>query len=1051
MKPHIRHSFYFWQRLCLLLVTAAFIGSTGQLAAAVGRKLLEMELSTDQRSAKVKVPKGVANVTIQMFDSQGGWSKVIQAKATAGVMNFKLPTIGAKRPAIARNIRWRALGLYDLANASRDKFPASFYTGEHKFGSVKMAPSSGFNRSGGLIASPIMAMSDAKGSLLTSIPEEADIWKIDGNTVYFFNQLRGLQVLDLTNPADPHLTASLRLPAVGQDLYLLPGSAGDARTVVLLTEGWSNSGGQWTRINMVKVSGGTAEITYTQDVPGSMSDSRMVGNRLILATTEWNYSDAASTNSWSARSRLSEWLLDLSTAPVAAGETMIEGYNPLIASGPDWLALAVYPTGNWSVSDVSVFAIRPSGLVSMGPPTRTEGRITSKFGMQWSADVLTTISEKNNNTTSWSPITVLENFHALSPGVAPSTSADTRLGRLELANGESLFATRFAGDKAYIVTFLRTDPLWVVNLADPKNPVVAGHIEVPGWSTHLQPIGDLLFSIGWESNTVAASLFDVADPANPTLLRRINLGAPGSYSEALWDEKALKVLPDAGLALVPLTSYNQETGDSNSTVRLLDIDLVARDLRLRGEISHDFDARRAGLIGNTVVSISQRVLVYADITDRDAPAILSEVSLAWPVDRVLIANDYMFQIEDGRLFRGGKATLRVSPANASESILAEIDLGDGMVKSADYRDGKLYILRQSESGQSFYFRSPLFGDSGENKITLDIYDASAAPALTLLGSCSLNPGSGAQISGDGLLWPKPNRPALVLDHRYSYWYRWGGPIMMSSVKTLAKAATPSTSKMAKIAYPLPYETAEKSPQLILFDTSNSEAPEVSQPVPLGPPGTTLTVAKAAADGRIVLGVSEWKNRTSDTLLEYGQAFQFAKVIEVLSSGTPILRTPISLPGELFAIAELDAAGFLAFTRTFIEDQSTTLQVSASDGVDAFLLDSLNVPAYSVVAAGGRRLYIAKENGVERHVLSADGTFVTESKLELGWMPYSLRWLDGTLVGSNWRNLFAADAESNTAEQWNFQSWYLATDRITLAADGDLLVPFGDYGAERLQR
>ena len=56
------------------------------------------------------------------------------------------------------------------------------------------------------------------------IPVEADIWKTDGNTVYFFNQLRGLQILDVSNPADPRLTASLRLPAVGEDLYLLPGS-----------------------------------------------------------------------------------------------------------------------------------------------------------------------------------------------------------------------------------------------------------------------------------------------------------------------------------------------------------------------------------------------------------------------------------------------------------------------------------------------------------------------------------------------------------------------------------------------------------------------------------------------------------------------------------------------------------------------------------------------------------------------------------------------------------------------------------------------------------
>lgn len=206
---------------------------------------------------------------------------------------------------------------------------------------------------------------------LTSVPVEADIWKIDGNTVYFFNQLRGLQVLDMTDPADPRITASLRLPAVGQDLYLLPGSA-MARTVVLLTEGSSIRGGSWTRINLVKVSGGKAEITNTRDVPGSLADSRLAGNRLILATTEWNDADA-SGDDWSSRSRLSEWLLAPDAAPRAAGETLIEGDSPLIASGPDWLALVVYPNGQWNVSDVSVFAVRPNGLVRMGRPFRTQG------------------------------------------------------------------------------------------------------------------------------------------------------------------------------------------------------------------------------------------------------------------------------------------------------------------------------------------------------------------------------------------------------------------------------------------------------------------------------------------------------------------------------------------------------------------------------------------------------------------------------------------------------------------------------------------------------
>ncbi len=1016
----------FWHRLFLVLTVLLFIGAAGSLAAASGgRQILALELSADRLIAKVTVPAGVESVTLQRFQRDGGWQKIRSKPAVDGVMKFKLPQAGA-------DVRWRAIGRLAVATVVHDKFPAAFYKGKSRFDAVK---------SGSRFGAPRIVLKDVTGGevLTTSVPEEADIWKIDGNTVYFFNQLRGLQVLDLTDPADPRITASLRLPAVGQNLYLLPGSS-EARTVVLLTERWSNQGGSSTRINLVKVSGGKAEITNTRDVPGSLADSRLAGNRLILATTEWN--DSNGTDDWSSRSRLSEWLLAPDAAPQADGETIVEGDSPLIASGPDWLALAVHPNGRWDVSDVTVFAVRPNGLIRMAKPFRTAGSVASQFAIQWRDNVLTTISEKNTDPLGWSPTTILENYRVWAPEVfhaAVFNPAADRLGRLNLAKGESLFATRFAGDKAYVVTFLQTDPLFVIDLSDPQKPVVAGHLEVPGWSSHLEPFGDLLFAIGWESDSVVASLFDVADPAAPQLLRRLSLGAAGTYSEALWDEKALKVLPDAGLAMIPLTTYDGTTGQSTSVVQLLDIDLTARDLRLRGKIAHAFDARRADLIGDAVVSISQRVLVAAGIADRDAPAVLSEVTLAWPVDRLLEANSHLLQIEDGAWYGGGRATVRISPADAPEQILAEIDLGDGTVRAADYRDGKLYIFREIASAQSVLYASPVTGKSGANKLTLDIYDCQTALAPVLLGSCSKS-SSGGQLAVDRLLWPQPNRPAVVLDYQMSYWYGWDKRLRIDPPVSLTAAASP-----LKVGLDFrPDGVPEKAARLITFDTTRPTAPEVAEPVVLGSAELSLNGVAAAADGRIVLGTS----RSNDA--DYGKAFQSARVVEVESSGPPVVRPLIDLPGELMAVSELDGKGFLAFSQVSCYE-STILQVSACDGVEAFLVASVDAPASAVVTAGGRRLFIATKGGVERHRLGEDGAFHSEPTLDTGYTPDSLRWIKGTLIGAKWNALFAAEVDGVTVKKWNFSAWNFGIDRVTRTSSGDLLVPFGDYGAERLGR
>ena len=1036
-----------WKRLLPWLLAAVLLGGTGAFAAATsGQKALKMKLAADRLTAEVTVPEGVGSVTLQKFQRDGGWQKVVTQSAVVGVMKFTLP-------ATNRSVQWRALGWYEVETASRSKFPARFYKGKNKFGPVKANGGSWLGPQA--LAVPTAGI-DAE-TTNTDAPVEADIWKVEGNTVYFFNQLRGLQVLDLTHPADPRLTASLRLPAVGQDLYVLPGATAD-RTIILLTEGWTRAGGQWTRIQQVKISGGKAEISYSQEVTGSLADSRLAGNRLILATTEYASANGPVTIDSSVKCHLSEWLLAPDQAPVEAAETLIEGASPLISSGPEWLALAVHPDDQWDVTDVSVFAVRPGGLIRMGDPVRTEGTVADKSAIQWSANVLTTISERYHTGTTWSPTTILETFRAWAPEGVPPVANSGRLGRLELATGESLHATRFAGNKAYVVTFLQTDPLWVVDLTDPANPVVAGQLAVPGWSSRLEPIGDMLFAIGWESGTVVASLFDVANPAAPALLRRLSLGVPGTFSEALWDDQALKILPDAGLALIPLNTYDPLSGEWRPLLQLLDIDTTARDLRLRGEIAHAFDARRADLLGETVVSISQRVMVTADITDRDAPDVLAEVALAWPVDRVLDAGDDLLQIEDGGRWyaNGSRATVRVSPANAPEQILAETDLGDGTVRAAECRDGKLYVLRDQGASVPIYYMNYMRtidgGGSSEGPLVLDIYDVTAVPALKLLGSCSVTLPSGAQVATDHLLWPQPDRPAVVLDYRFAYWFYWYvPPVAVTPVVNQFASANPFQPRPLGSVDVRPYWVPETAPCLVWFDVSQPATPVAAEPVSLGPVGTMLNGISEAANGRIVLGTSYWKNPQNGRWLDSTHAVQSALVIRVDATGPPVVRPLVDLPGELFAVTELDANGFYAFTRTCTNDATTTLQVSACDGFDAFLVTSLNVPANAAVTAGGKRLFVANANGVDRRLLDDKGSLTTEPALNIGWTPDGLRWIQGVLTGSMGTSLFAATSDGTTAAIWTFPAWNLGLDHLTLAADGDLLVPFGDYGVERLAR
>ncbi|MCK5233418.1 MAG: beta-propeller domain-containing protein, partial [Candidatus Aenigmarchaeota archaeon] len=62
------------------------------------------------------------------------------------------------------------------------------------------------------------------------------------------------------------------------------------------------------------------------------------------------------------------------------------------------------------------------------------------------------------------------------------------VGRLEdLAPGERIYSVRFMGEKAYMVTFRQVDPLYVIDLSNPKNPNVLGFLKIPGVSDYLHP------------------------------------------------------------------------------------------------------------------------------------------------------------------------------------------------------------------------------------------------------------------------------------------------------------------------------------------------------------------------------------------------------------------------------------------------------------------------------------------------------------------------------------------------------------------------------------
>jgi len=139
------------------------------------------------------------------------------------------------------------------------------------------------------------------------------------------------------------------------------------------------------------------------------------------------------------------------------------------------------------------------------------------------------------------------------------------VGKLEdLAPGETIYSARFMGKRCYLVTFRKIDPLFVIDLEDPRNPRVLGQLKITGYSDYLHPYDENhIIGIGKETEAadegdfawyqgVKISLFDVSDVENPKEIDKYEIGDRGTDSPILTDHKAFLFDRSKNLLVIPV-------------------------------------------------------------------------------------------------------------------------------------------------------------------------------------------------------------------------------------------------------------------------------------------------------------------------------------------------------------------------------------------------------------------------------------------------------------------------------------------------------------------
>lgn len=165
------------------------------------------------------------------------------------------------------------------------------------------------------------------------------------------------------------------------------------------------------------------------------------------------------------------------------------------------------------------------------------------------------------DSTSWNSESNTNNLYVLNENLET-------IGKIEgLAKGERIYSVRFMGNRAYMVTFVETDPLFVIDLSNPTTPTVLGELKIPGYSKYLHPYDEThLIGIGEDTevvnygygdrvvtNGMKMVMFDVTDPNNPQELYNVKIGEKGTYSELLYNHKALLFSKEKNIIAFPIS------------------------------------------------------------------------------------------------------------------------------------------------------------------------------------------------------------------------------------------------------------------------------------------------------------------------------------------------------------------------------------------------------------------------------------------------------------------------------------------------------------------
>jgi hypothetical protein len=504
-----------------------------------------------------------------------------------------------------------------------------------------------------------------KGGQAERKVEETDLYRLDGDRLYYLNGYRGLMIFDVSNVDQPKLVG--RSPIYGHPVEMIV-RGGIANVVVADWYGTMDDGSPFRGSIVRGIDArdpANIKITGEAKLGGWVRDTRVVGD-VIYAVSEvypyWDYGyesggdgAVASPGGGGSTTKVVVSAVSFAGGKVAAtGRYEVPGYGGVFHVTRDSILLAhdvvrdtkqpwSEPTGNTELQYIDISD--PAGTI------KTRGTITVRgraYGWgadngRWNLDfadgktahaigcasvycggdagyVLATADFSNPD----APKVASE---LAIPSTGWSPTARFTAGRMYLSPNGSYWSGN-QGQKT---------PIQIFDISNPAAPQKAGQAEIEGNVWLFIPSGDKLFALGneyrqstggeyWDSSKISLRYLDVADANAPKVLGTSTFGEGWAWTPAAGTFKAFTKDDSQGLVVLPFSGWSYKHNTYNNGLQL--IEFTDTTIKTAGVAKTRGWVERGIFVKGRLVSLSDLALSVVDYTDRANPKVVKELTLA---------------------------------------------------------------------------------------------------------------------------------------------------------------------------------------------------------------------------------------------------------------------------------------------------------------------------------------------------------------------------------------------------------------------------------------